>query len=462
MTEAAFGAPASIRALLDRLGLPLREVADSPALNPAQCLQTVILEDAAGSLLVLFGRDRLLDLRRLSTLTGRTLAATGAGRLRRLLDKHGLGCMPGLPVLSSGACLYDEPLLQQPELLVPSGQPGVLLQISREAFTHLLGKARPAALATALDDPQRDPERPDADHAQILRAVQALTGQPIQQRLEVALDILPLPESAQTIIKLRMDPDTTVDDITRVVERDPLLAAQLVRWAGAGCFGLAGKIRSVEDALVLALGFERGINLALGLAPGRALRLPPGQPEANASHLQRMACTAAMNDALSLAMPASQRPERGLSYLCGLLQDVGYLALAHVFPQQLGLLCRQIEANPHLHHNRIEQQLLGIHRDQLGSWLMRSWDMPEELHTALRFQNDPSYAGPHAQYANLLCLGNRLLAERGVGRALSVSLPLALFERLSIDPQQAAGVADSVMRDAPALQAMGVRLQQPG
>lgn len=53
MTEAAFGAPASIRALLDRLGLPLREVADSPALNPAQCLQTVILEDAAGSLLVL-------------------------------------------------------------------------------------------------------------------------------------------------------------------------------------------------------------------------------------------------------------------------------------------------------------------------------------------------------------------------------------------------------------------------
>lgn len=443
MTEAAFGAPASIRALLDRLGLPLREVADSPALNPAQCLQTVILEDAAGSLLVLFGRDRLLDLRRLSTLTGRTLAATGAGRLRRLLDKHGLGCMPGLPVLSSGACLYDEPLLQQPELLVPSGQPGVLLQISREAFTRLLGKARPAALSTALDDPQHDTERPDADHAQILRAVQALTGQPIQQRLEVALDIRPLPESAQTIIKLRMDPDTTVDDITRVVERDPLLAAQLVRWAGAGCFGLAGKIRSVEDALVLALGFERGINLALGLAPGRALRLPPGQPEANASHLQRMACTAAMNDALSLAMPASQRPERGLSYLCG-------------------LLCRQIEANPHLHHNRIEQQLLGIHRDQLGSWLMRSWDMPEELHTALRFQNDPSYAGPHAQYANLLCLGNRLLAERGVGRALPLSLPLALFERLGIDPQQAAGVANSVMRDAPALQAMGVRLQQPG
>ena len=35
---------------------------------------------------------------------------------------------------------------------------------------------------------------------------------------------------------------------------------------------------------------------------------------------------------------------------------------------------------------------------------MRVWDMPDDLYCALRFQQDPSYTGPNAVYANLICL----------------------------------------------------------
>jgi hypothetical protein len=95
-------------------------------------------------------------------------------------------------------------------------------------------------------------------------------------------------------------------------------------------------------------------------------------------------------------MPRPERPEAGLTYLAGLLHNFGYLLLAHVFPPHFSLICRHLEVNPHLCHSYVEQHLLGISREQIGAWLMKLWDMPEELSTALRFQHDPSYDGEHS------------------------------------------------------------------
>ena len=82
----------------------------------------------------------------------------------------------------------------------------------------------------------------------------------------------------------------------------------------------------------------------------------------------------------------------------------------------LALICRHLEVNPHLCHSYVEQHLLGISREQIGAWLMRYWDMPDELSTALRFQHDPSYDGQYAEYPNLVCLAVRLLRAGGIDR----------------------------------------------
>ncbi|MFH7423341.1 HDOD domain-containing protein, partial [Pseudomonas syringae pv. tagetis] len=76
--------------------------------------------------------------------------------------------------------------------------------------------------------------------------------------------------------------------------------------------------------------------------------------------------------------------------------------LAHVFPAHFTLICRQLEVIPHLQHSFIEQHLQGISREQIGAWLMRYWDIPHELATALRFQHYPHYKGEHHVYANLV------------------------------------------------------------
>ncbi|MCQ4312242.1 aminoacyl-tRNA deacylase and HDOD domain-containing protein [Pseudomonas stutzeri] len=450
--------PPMIVQLLDKLALPYRTCEEQSGLDPARRVQAVLVDDAIGALLVLYPRDHLLDLPGLVELTGRQLVAVKPDRLTRMLAKHDLQVLPGLPPLTSSPCLYEERLLQQPELLIESGQPGLLLALSSSDFKTLLSKASAGHFAVPLSGIRPNLNRPDDDSAEITQAVQSFTARRIQKRLEETIEIPPLAQTAQKIIKLRVDPDATVDDITGVVETDPALAAQVVSWAASPYYAAPGKIRSVEDAIVRVLGFDLVINLALGLALGKTLSLPKDQPQQATPYWQQAIYTAAVIEGLNRAIPRTQRPEAGISYLAGLLHNFGYLVLAHVFPPHFSLICRHLEVNPHLNHSVIEQHLLGITREQIGAWLMRYWGMPDELSTALRFQHDPDYQGEHAGHANLVCLAIRLLRNRGIGSGLYSEIPQGLFDRLGLSREKANDVVNKVLDAEAALRALAMQI----
>ncbi|AMA44161.1 aminoacyl-tRNA deacylase and HDOD domain-containing protein [Pseudomonas alabamensis] len=454
MTEVALEttaarAPSVICRLLDKLGVTYREVPDQPGHQPARKVQAVLLDDEVGALMVLFPCSHLLDLKRLTELTGRTLTAVPVARLRQMLDKHGLKALPAIPALTSSPCLYEQSLLDIDSLLIQSGEAGVLLELTLTEFKRLLTKASAGSFGEPVRNIHLNLDRKD-DSREISRAVQAFTARRIQQRLEQTIEIPPLPDSAQKIIKLRVDPDASIDDITRVVETDPALAAQVVSWAASPYYAFPGKIRSVEDAIGRVLGFDLVINLALGLALGKTLSLPKDHPQHDTPYWQQSIYTAAVIEGLTRAMPRAERPEGGLTYLGGLLHNFGYLLLAHVFPPHFSLICRHLEVNPHLSHPYIEQHLLGITREQMGAWLLGLWDMPDELATALRFQHDAHYAGEHAAFANLVCLATRLLRARGIGSGPELEIPDDLLERLHLTRQKAEEIVGRIL-DAEAL-----------
>ncbi|ARU90415.1 aminoacyl-tRNA deacylase and HDOD domain-containing protein [Pseudomonas sp. M30-35] len=437
--------PLVIAQFLQKLGVTFNVRRKLNNLPAAQCVQAVMLEDAVGPLLVLFSQDQLLDLSRLADLTGRKLVTVTAERQQRMLSKHGLSELPALPPLLNSPCLYDDRLLKAPSVFIESGQSGVLLEIARADLQVLLSKSSAALLGEPLKNIKLNLDRPDDDRSEITQAVQAFTARRIQQRLEETIEIPPLPESAQKIIKLRVDPNATIDDITGVVETDPALAAQVISWAASPYYAAPSKIRSVEDAIVRVLGFDLVINLALGLALGKTLSPPKDQPQQSTPYWHQAIYTAAVIEGLTRSMPRAERPESGLTYLAGLLHNFGYLVLAHVFPPHLSLICRHIEVNPHLTHNYVEHHLLGISSDQIGAWLMRSWDMPEELANALRFQNDPDYNEANAAYPRLVNLAVHLLRNRGIGSGPCSEIPQSLLDSLQINRDKAETVVSEVL-----------------
>ncbi|MFP3516227.1 HDOD domain-containing protein [Pseudomonas sp. SIMBA_077] len=437
--------PPAIKQLLEERAVCYREVLDHPGLSPACKVQTVLLDDTAGTLMVMFAQSQLLDLNRLADLIGRRMTAMAQSRLRELLNRHGVSQLPGFPSLMRSSCLYDEQLLQQPLLLISSGEPGLLLEVTREDFQRLLGIANSGRFGEPLSAINLNLSLPDDDSAAISQAVQAFTARRIQQRLEATIELPPLAESVRKIMRLRVDPDVTIDEITSVVETDPALAAQVMSWASSSYYASTAKIRSVEDAIVRVLGVDLVINLALSLSLGKTLNLPVDHPQSSTPYWQQSIYTAAVIEGLTRHMPRDKRPETGLAYLAGLLHNFGYLLLAHVFPPHFSLICRHLEVNPHVRHCAIEQHFLGVSREQMGAWLMRQWGMPEELATALRFQHYPDYTDTHAEYPNLVCMALALLRNRGIGHGAYTPLPDVLFERLGVSRDKAEDAVNKVL-----------------
>ena len=450
--------PSVIGRLLGDLAIAYREVPDHPALDPARKVQAVLLDDSVGILMVLFTQSHLLDLNRLADLIGRRMTALAPDRLQTLLDKQGLSLLPGLPALINSPCLYEEQLLQQSTLLISAGEPGQLLEITREDFKRLLKNASVGGFGEPLSAIKLDYAGDDGEA--ITRAVQAFTARRIQQRLEATIELPPLAESVRRIMRLRSDPEVTIDEITSVVETDPALAAQVMSWASSSYYASQSKIRSVEDAIVRVLGVDLVINLALSLSLGKSLSLPKDNPHSSTPYWQQSIYTAAVIEGLTRAMPREQRPEVGMTYLGGLLHNFGYLLLAYVFPPHFSLICRHLEVNPHVSHSLIEQHLLGISREQMGAWLMRFWGMPDELAIAVRFQHDPAYIGTDAAYPNLVCLALGLLRNHGIGHGASAPIPDALFERLGVTRDKAEAVVSKVLEAEVLLREMAAQFGQ--
>src|SRR5690606_4059752 len=192
---------------------------------------------------------------------------------------------------------------------------------------------------------------------------------------------------------LRLKPDITVQQLNDVVETDPSLAAQVVSWASSSYYAAPGRIRSVEDAIVRVLGFDLVLNLSIGLALGKTFSVPKDAPERTTPYWEQAIYTAAVIEGLARLVPRERRPDLGLSYLAGLVHNSCYFMFAYSFSPHFQVVCRRVEANTHVPAWLGDQHVRGVNRGQIGSWLMRYWDMPLEVCTANRHRHDPHYDG---------------------------------------------------------------------
>lgn len=430
--------PAAVDSLLRRQNIDysVEELAPDTEL-PADAVQTTLLHDGNHRLHLVYPANTLLDLNSVCQLTGWQLRALTFVEVRRLCQQHQFQQLPALPAALGLPTLVDRKILDQQSVVLSSGDHSGVLRLTHEQFQQSLSGASLGDFAVSTAGLRQGRLEHCDDIEEITKAIADFTQLRIKQRLEETLEIPPLPDTAQRIIKLRVDPYADMRALTTIVEMDPALAAQVVSWAASPYYAAPGKIKSVHDAIVRVLGFDLVLNLALGLALGKTLKMPKETPKGFTPYWQQAVYAATAVEALVGAIRAEHRPTVGLAYLTGLLHNFGFMLLAEIFPPHFSNYCRYQEANPQQNYTTIERFLLGITRDQLASWLMRLWSIPEEVCIGMRYQNEPGYSGPHCAYANLMFVAMRLLRRHGIGSAPLEEIPAEVFERLHLDPEKA-------------------------
>jgi HD-like signal output (HDOD) protein/prolyl-tRNA editing enzyme YbaK/EbsC (Cys-tRNA(Pro) deacylase) len=419
-----------------------------PASYSPKVANIIFLKDDIGQVQVVVPGNRMLDLTQMSHAFGRQFSAISADEMLKLKNKYQLTDFPALPQITSMETMIDQALLKENELFIVTGGEKTSgeqewLKIPMDEFKALTTSSHLGNYTTPLRQDVRQKDA-DQDIDDVHSAIRQFTPKRIQQRLEETLDLPPLPETARKIIELRVDPNADTKALAHTVELDPGMSAQVLSWARSPYYGTRGEIKTVEEAVIRVLGFDLVINLALGLALGRSLSVPKEGPHGYTPFWQQAIVTASLCAELVRKIPIDQRPSQGLSYLCGLLHNFGFLILGQVFPPQFSLINRHIEANPHINRFYIEHYLLGMSREQCAAALMQQWQMPTELVVAMRQLHNPEYQEEHHTYANLLFIAVRLLRHQGIGDGPSEMIPDAMYESLGLKKEDALDAVNNV------------------
>lgn len=438
-----------------RARLELAKHALQGAPTPPCLVKSLVLQDNQGRLQILLPSDYLLDLAAIKSQFGRNLEILPHQEMQLLLGQQELRCIPAVPEWQGLTTLVDSSLMRHPTLWLETGDQEQYLELKQTDFQSIIRSACVGELATAAP---RVPDSPEMDKEQIVHSIKQFTERRIHQRLEDTLELPPLPETAQRIIKLRSDPDADINDLANIVELDPSLAAQVVSWASSPYYSAPGKIKSVHDAIVRVLGFDMVLNLALGLALGRSMNHQAMSQGQIKQYWRNAVCTAATVEGLVTSIAREHRPGFGMSYLSGLLYNFGMFVTAEVFPPYFSNIERHCEVNPHVSRASVEQHLIGVSSCQIASWLMQIWNMPEEIVVALRHQNNPLYRGEHCVYAKIIYVARQLLANHGFGGNYQ-DLPAPLLEELHLDIETANITVENILESADDLYAIAEKMQ---
>lgn len=241
-------------------------------------------------------------------------------------------------------------------------------------------------------------------------------------------EIPPPRGAALEIIRLIGDDQVDLAEVIALVEKMPELALRLLKCANSAYYGQRREVSSIRDAVVRVLGLSTTRSLALALALAQSMNFNM----ISASFLEqtwlRTLLTAQISRGFSCALGLKPEFQPDTAYLAGMLQPIGYLALAHCMPGEMNRLFSLRNSLP-------EQETLaeafGMGYLEAGSTLCECWGLPPVVTNALAHCGNSDYRGDDWMLAQLIHLaaaaalkvleGNRGVCVKGWPTDLPVS-----------------------------------------
>jgi len=267
-------------------------------------------------------------------------------------------------------------------------------------------------------------------------------------------ELPPLPGVAARIMKLAADPLADATKLSAIVEMDPMLTTQVIRWASSSLYGYKGKISSVKDAINRVLGYQFVFDLVLGLSALSPLKAPAEGVIGTRFFWTHALASTHLMSALNKLIPSEHKFEEQTVFFVALMHNIGFPLLGDQFKNEFEALSNLAEANPSLSLPKLEKFAFGVDHCELGSWLLKTWNMPSAVVDVVYHHHNPQYRGENYQLNLLTCLSDNLLASIDVGDAHETVEKDVIFQQLSINPDKGLAALEKVRDEMDEIKSM--------
>ncbi|MBA4357005.1 MAG: HDOD domain-containing protein [Humidesulfovibrio sp.] len=208
-------------------------------------------------------------------------------------------------------------------------------------------------------------------------------------------DLPTLPKVLEEVSRLVQNPNTTIEAIAKVISRDQVLSAKVLKMVNSPVYGFSGRISSIQHSLVL-LGFNviRGVIISTSV-----FDIMTKAMEGLWEHSVGCALATGL-----IARKAGLKDPEEFS-VCGLLHDLGKVVAAVQLPDLHKAVGETVRTQD-LRWLEAEKAVLGFGHDRINAWLAEHWRLPATIKEAMGSHHFPERAQIYPQHAAAVHLGD--------------------------------------------------------
>jgi len=205
-----------------------------------------------------------------------------------------------------------------------------------------------------------------------------------------------IPVVLKGIMDITSDPDSSPEELYKLIAYDQTLAERVIRMANSPFFRHAGRVTDIEQA-VMFLGYENIRNIAVSMG---VFMMFNKKSDRNLrqfwAHCYEVATTA------GLIAESTTMVNSSTAFLAGLLHDIGRLIFFSLNFHQY----RAILGTDDLLEK--ETGIFGCNHALAGSWFAEKAKLPEEIILSVRYHHEPSAATSYHDIVSVLAISEAL------------------------------------------------------
>jgi len=198
--------------------------------------------------------------------------------------------------------------------------------------------------------------------------------------------IPPLPESVQEVERIYNDPDSSLEDMQRAIEKDPILTASILRIVNSPMYGVTRNITNVLQAIsLLGKGTVRTFVLESAVNANFEINLTP-------YNMTKEQFSLACNRQLAVMINwLIRREPKNLAILApaAFLVDLGRIVISKTLMDdgKVDIIQKALETGGDI--SQAEKVACGVQATDVTATLFHSWNLdPDTIHL-IRYSDDP-------------------------------------------------------------------------
>jgi diguanylate cyclase (GGDEF)-like protein len=265
--------------------------------------------------------------------------------------------------------------------------------------------------------------------------------------------VLPSPKGAALkIIELCQRSNVSLPEIIHVIQADPGLTGRILKMANSPVFARARPVVSLSPDVLMSIGTQSLRQVVLAFSLVSANRNGHCRDFDYTGFWSKSVAMGVSAQLLGAAIRVAPPVE---VFTCGLLAQVGQLALSAIHPDQYSEVLERARKQPDKSLSNLEEDAFGLTHTQVAAAMMADWGIPKLFTDAVLFHEMPETSNfpEDSRSARLVwCLNlARQMAEScfmdDAKRVEVQSRMLPAAQKLGIDPETLVAIGDQMLAE---------------